>query len=158
MKRTLLIALLALGGVIGLARPAAADITFFVGTSNTPEWRGVRGVSAGISMLIFGFEFDYGRSSENATEHLPGLQTGMFNVLVQTPTNTSLYVTAGGGAFRETLGPASVTNFGTNFGGGIKIHVAGPIHVRIDYRIFALKGNPIYNKPQRLYVGVNWPF
>jgi hypothetical protein len=158
MKRTLIVASLAATSLVALPATASADITFFLGLNPTPESRSVRGVSAGISMLIVGFEFDYAITRENTPEGLPGLQTGMFNILVQTPTNTQLYVTAGGGIYRESLAGDRETQFGTNFGGGIKIGLFGPIKVRVDYRIFDLRGNPRYNRPQRLYVGVNWAF
>lgn len=154
----LLVPLFGLVCLIGLPAKASADITFFLGVNPTPESRSVKGVSAGISMLIVGFEFDYAVTSEKATDGLPGLQTGMFNVLLQTPTNTQLYVTAGGGFYRESLAGDRETNVGTNVGGGIKIALFGPLKVRVDYRIFALRGNPRYNRPQRLYVGVNWAF
>ena len=158
MKRTLLIALLALAGLVGRPSTASADITFFIGMQPTPDARALRGVAAGVSMLIVGFEFDYGNMPQNEEKGLPGLQTGMFNIMVQTPTNTSIYVTAGGGIFRETLGASHVTNFATNVGGGIKIGLFGPIHVRVDYRLFTMRGNVRTARPQRLYVGINWPF
>ena len=34
------------------------------------------------------------------------------------------------------------TNFGTNVGGGAKITLAGPLRVRLDYRVFTLRGTP----------------
>lgn len=158
MKHSLSIALVALLFVVGRPTPASADITFFLGVNPTPQSRTVRGVSAGINMLIFGFEFEYAMTKEKLPENLPGLETGMFNVLVMTPTKTSLYVTAGAGLYRETLGGAKVTNVGTNVGGGIKINFFGPLNLRVDYRVFAFRGHPLYPKPQRLYVGINWPF
>ncbi len=110
MKRPLTIALLALAGLVGRPSPAAADITFFLGLNPTPQSHSVRGVAAGVSMLIVGFEFEYAVAEEDTTRQLPGLQTGMFNVLVMTPTKTQLYVTAGGGLYRETLGSVKVTS------------------------------------------------
>ena len=158
MKRSLIIALVAVAAVVGRPALAFADITFFVGTSPKPEARTLRGVAAGISMLIVGFEFDYWEIKEDVLGERPGMKSGSFNFLVQTPTNTSLYVTVGGGIYRETLLGDSVTNVGTNFGGGVKIQFFGPFRVRADYRVYALRGNPRNNKPQRLYVGINWLF
>jgi len=158
MKRYFVIALLAVAGLVGHPSVARADITFFVGLSPRPEVRPIRGVAAGISMLIVGFEFDYAESGEDVVKGLPGMKTGMFNILVQTPTNTSIYVTAGGGLYWETFNGARKINAGTNVGGGIKIALFGPIHVRVDYRIFTLRGSPRVANPQRLYVGINWPF
>ena len=158
MKRTLLIGLLVAVGLLGRPQPAAADITFFIGLNTTPQTRSVRGVAAGVSLLILGFEFEYANTRENPSQLLPGLQTGMFNVEVMTPTSISLYATAGGGVFRETLGPSTITNWGTNIGGGVKFPLFGPLKVRVDYRIYNFRGNPRYNHPQRLYAGINWSF
>jgi hypothetical protein len=158
MKRILLIGVLALAGLVGRPASASADITFFLGVNPTPQSRALRGVSAGISLLIVGFEFEYAMTKENTPNALPGLETGMFNALVMTPTNVSLYATAGAGLYRETLGASKITNVGTNVGGGVKIPLFGPLHVRVDYRVFTLRGNAHYKTPQRFYVGVNWPF
>lgn len=158
MKRSLAVALLVLACLLGRPATASADLTFFYGFNPTPSVQSVRGVAAGVSLLIVGFEFEYALSREDTTNPAPGLQTGMFNVLVQTPTNISLYVTAGGGLFREDLGPSHVTNFGTNIGGGVKFPLFGPLKVRVDYRVIALRGRPEVSRVQRLYAGVNWAF
>jgi len=156
MKRTLLIGLLVAAGLLGRPAPASADLTFFLGINTTPDTRSTRGVAAGINLLILGFEFEYANTRENPSQLLPGLETGMFNVAVMTPTSISLYATAGGGVFRETLGDSHITNWGTNIGGGVKFPLLGQLKVRVDYRIFNLRGNPHYNHPQRFYAGVNW--
>src|SRR6187401_2562602 len=91
MKRTLLIGLLVAAGLFGRPQPAAADITFFLGLNPTPDSRSVRGLAAGVNLLILGFEFEYANTRENPSKLLPGLETGMFNVEVMTPTNFSLY-------------------------------------------------------------------
>jgi len=87
----------------------------------------------------------------------------MFNGLVQTPVAIAgfqPYATFGGGAYHETLsvGDISETSFGTNVGGGAKISLAGPLRLRVDYRIFNLKGSPLHATVQRLYAGVNLKF
>ena len=158
MKRYVLSGVLALVGLTGLPTAAQAEITFFLGLSPKPEARAVRGVSAGVNMLIVGFEFDYAAMGEDLTRSLPGLQTGMFNILVQTPTTHVLYVTAGAGLYWESLAGARKVNAGTNVGGGVKIQLFGPIKVRVDYRVLNLRGSPRNNHPQRLYVGINWAF
>ena len=85
-----------------VATPARADVTAFLGLSPTPDNHLVRGFSAGVSLLIVGFEFEYAKLSEDDVEQLPGLQTYSGNVLVQTPTSLQLYATVGGGGYRET--------------------------------------------------------
>jgi hypothetical protein len=83
----------------------------------------------------------------------------MFNGLLMTPTGgTQLYVTMGGGVFRERFGALGETNFGTNIGGGVKIGLFGPIRLRLDYRVYSLRGTPRYSTPQRFYAGINIPF
>ena len=142
----------------GPAAPARADVTAFWGFAPKPATHSARGVSLGISMLIVGFEGEYATFAENVSKGAPGLRTGMINGMVQTPTTTQMYVTVGGGLYRETLGPDQETHFGTNIGGGIKISLAGPVRLRIDYRVFNLRGSPVYKNPQRLYAGINLRF
>ena len=81
------------------ASPARADITAFLGVSPTPENHGARGFSAGLSLIIVGFEVEYSQLSEDTLESLPGLKTYSGNVFVQTPVDikgTRFYATAGG--------------------------------------------------------------
>ncbi len=58
----------------------------------------------------------------------------------------------------KALGTLSETNFGINNGGGVKISLIGPVRARVDYRVFSLRGSPIEDTVQRLYVGVNLKF
>ena len=95
-----------------------------------------------MSLIVVGFEFEYGNTSEGTDDLAPSLRTGMLNGVIQTPTRTQLYLTAGGGFYRERLGDASETSFGTNIGGGIKLPLAGPVRLRLDYRVFTLRGQP----------------
>ena len=160
MKKALVVALLALGSLAGSATKAEADLTFFFGFHATPHTQSARGVAVGVNLLIVGFEFEYALTREDTRpgEEAPGLQTGMFNVVVMTPTSFSLYATAGGGIYRQDFGPSHVTNFGTNIGGGVKIPLAGPFKIRVDYRVFALRGTPQVPRWQRIYAGLNWAF
>ena len=150
--------LAALAFVLLAAAPARADITAFIGLSPTPENHAVRGFSAGVSLIVLGFEFEYAQLSEDADEQLPGLKTYSGNVLVQTPTRTQLYATIGAGGYRENLGPLQETHVGVNIGGGVKIPLLGPLRVRADYRIFQLRGSPLHSTYQRFYVGGNLAF
>ncbi len=140
------------------ATPARADVTAFIGLSPTPDNHAVRGFAAGVSLLIVGFEFEYSNLSEDDAELLPGLKTYSGNVLVQTPTSTQLYATLGAGAYQESLGDTDETHVGINFGGGVKISLIGPLRVRLDYRIFNLRGAPIHSTYQRFYAGANFAF
>jgi hypothetical protein len=140
--------------------PAAAwaDATAFWGLSPTPSNRAAKGFALGLSLIVVGFEFEYANTSEDIDELAPSLRTGMINGLIQTPTRTQFYLTAGGGFYRERLAGEGETHFGSNIGGGIKLALAGPLRLRMDYRVFNLRGSPLHKNPQRIYVGANLTF
>jgi hypothetical protein len=144
-----------------LPSAASADVTAFLGLNPTPTVRPVKGFSAGMGLVIAGFEFEYATTSEDLVKAAPGLRTYMFNGLLQTPFpigGIQFYGTAGGGIFRETHDALSETHVGINVGGGAKITLAGPLRLRLDYRVFTLRGTPLYAKPQRFYAGINLKF
>jgi len=151
-----LLAALVLVAVLPAA--ARADLTGFAGTTVTPNARAARGVAVGVNLIVIGFEFEYASTVEDPLNAAPSLRTWMLNGLVETPTRTQLYLTAGGGFFRERIGTAGETSFGTNVGGGAKINLAGPLRLRVDYRVFNLRGTPLHSTVQRLYAGVNLKF
>lgn len=147
--------------LLALPRPAAADLTAFLGISPTPENRSVRGFGLGFGLLILGFEFEYSSAVEDEDEGLPSLRTGSANILLQTPLEMSgfqFYATLGGGAYRERLADRQETHFASNIGGGTKIRLAGPLRLRLDYRVFRLQGNPLHDTYQRFYAGANLGF
>ncbi len=161
IARTSRLAALILLALAVSARPAAADITAFLGVTPTPENRTVRGLSGGVSLIIVGFEFEYARVGEDETDALPGLTTWSGNVLLQTPADISsvqLYGTAGAGLYRESLLGDSETSSALNLGGGIKMKLAGPLRLRLDYRVFNLQGEPRHERYQRFYAGANLRF
>ena len=137
---------------------AHADATAFWGFSPKPSTRSAAGFAIGVSLIVVGFEFEYSNTAEDLAGKAPGVRTGMFNGLIQTPTRTQLYFTAGGGVFRERLDEVSETQFATNVGGGVKLGLIGPLRLRVDYRVFNLRGHPIDKRPQRIYAGANLTF
>lgn len=158
MKRVSALALLALALVAARPAPAYADLTAFLGLMTSPSTRPARGFAFGINLLIVGFEFEYSKTAEDLVKAAPGLTTGMFNGMVMTPTgNTQVYLTAGGGLFRERISDTTATSFGTNIGGGVKIGLVGPLRLRLDYRVYNLR-QAGYKTPQRFYAGVNIAF
>ncbi|MDP1571797.1 MAG: hypothetical protein Q8L86_17510 [Vicinamibacterales bacterium] len=151
---------LVLIGLLLPAAPAYADATLFLGITPTPENRAARGFSVGFGLLVLGFEFEYANTVEDLAESGPALTTGMANVLVQTPGvgGLQLYATAGAGLYREELAAHSETSMGLNTGGGIKVRLAGPLRIRLDYRAFRLQGDPLHKTYQRFYAGANLAF
>ena len=158
MKRACTVILLTLAILTVRPAPAAADATAFWGFSPTVTTRSTTGFAVGISLLIVGFEFEYAHLNEDTTAGAPGLGTGMFNAVVMTPTKTQLYVTAGGGVYHESLAAVGRTNVGINVGGGVKLPLAGPIRLRVDYRVMTLSGSPVTKTVQRIYFGGNLAF
>ena len=140
---------------------AYADLTAFLGVNPTPVNRPVRGFAVGAGLLIVGFEFEYANTSDDEAQLAPKLQTYMGNGLLQTPipiAGMQFYATAGGGVYHEVLIGDGETNVGINVGGGVKWALAGPLRLRIDYRVFTLQGSPRHDHPQRFYVGLNLKF
>lgn len=161
------------------AVPAYADLTAFIGGQSNPSTRLTRGVSLGTGFLIIGFESEYAQASGDdacpaiaGTACAPSVRTIMFNGLVQTPRGVvpgaQLYATAGGGYYRVRFESLDLqeTGVGTNVGGGVKISLAGPLRLRLDYRIFRLTdefeagiGGGGFNKTShRFYAGANIAF
>ena len=153
--------LIAAAVVAATVEPAAADITGFIGTATSPSSRLARGVAIGGALLVVGFEFEYADSVEDEDSGAPSLRTGMGNVLFQSPLpikGFQPYFTTGAGVYRERLGNDSSTDFGMNVGGGAKIVLAGPLRVRLDYRVFTLRGSPRVRPVHRFYAGINLNF
>jgi hypothetical protein len=140
---------------------AFADATFFVGTTTTPTNRLAKGLAIGVGLVVVGFEFEFSDTAESVTDGSPSLRTGMGNVYLQTPIPIARlrpYFTTGGGGYRESLGTLQETHVGVNTGGGVKISLIGPLRARVDYRVFKLRGQPLYSTVHRLYVGANIGF
>ena len=148
--------------LLALPSTAFADLTAFLGVNGTPSNRVVRGFSGGLSLVIVGFEFEYANTSEDESELAPALKTYMVNGFVQTPfpiAGMQFYGTAGGGVFRESLLDDTATNVGLNVGGGVKVNVIGPLRLRLDYRVFTLRGDDVrHSRPHRFYAGLNLKF
>lgn len=140
---------------------AAADVSAFLGASPTGATRAGRGLAAGAGLVAVGFEIEASRLAESREDAAPGLTTGMANLLVQTPidiSRTQFYGTAGAGVYRETLGSDRETAVASNVGGGVKIRLAGPLKLRVDYRLFRLQGTPRFRTWHRVYAGATLGF
>jgi opacity protein-like surface antigen len=147
--------------VLVTSAPAFADATLFLGSTTTPANRPAKGVAFGVGLLVIGFEFEFADTSEAIEEPAPSLRTGMGNVLLQTPfpvAGMQFYLTTGAGLYRERFGTQQETHAGFNTGGGAKISLLGPLRVRLDYRVFKLRGEPLHSTVQRVYAGLNLAF
>ena len=158
---TLAIAILATAIVATTVQPAHADGTLFLGAQTTPSNRPSRGFAIGFGVLFVGFEFEYASVSEDVEASAPSLKTGVGNVLLQTPVpiyGFQPYFTTGGGVYRERLNQREETSFATNIGGGVKVSLAGPLRLRVDYRVFKLGSGALTSPTHRLYGGLNLSF
>jgi len=147
--------------LLGACVPARADITAFIGANTTPANRQVRGGALGFGLLIIGFEGEFAFTPDDPRALAPSLKTGMGNVMLQSPVpffGIQPYFTTGGGVYQEKLGIASDTGFALNTGGGVKITLAGPIRLRVDYRVFKLGSGALYSPAHRIYAGLNLKF
>ena len=143
------------------ATPARADITAFIGANTTPANRQVRGGALGFGLLVVGLELEYAFTPDEPTARAPSLKTGTGNLILQTPVaifGFQPYFTTGGGFYQEELGAHSDTGFALNTGGGVKISLAGPFRVRVDYRVFRLGSGALNSPTQRIYAGLNLKF
>ena len=141
--------------------PAWADATAFVGANLTPANRAVKGLSVGAGFLAVSFEFEYAATPADAKATAPSLTTGSGNALLQTPFmihGFQPYIVAGVGLYRERLGTLTDTGFAPNSGGGVKIALAGPVRLRVDYRVFKLGNGALYSPAHRIYAGLNLKF
>jgi hypothetical protein len=144
--------------LLGIAVPARADITAFIGANITPANRQVRGGAFGFGVLIIGFEGEYAFTPDDPRAAAPSLKTGIANVVLQSPVpffGIQPYFTTGGGFYQEELGLHTDTGFALNTGGGVKVTLAGPIRLRVDYRIFKLGSGALYSPAHRIYAGLN---
>lgn len=161
LRRIVAIAARAIVLVAMAAAPARADATLFLGADTTPSNRPMKGFAAGMGFIIIAFEFEYATTSDDAAAAAPSLKTFMGDALLQTPIaifGFQPYVTTGAGVYRETLGVHQDTSFGTNVGGGVKVSLAGPLRLRVDYRVFRLGSGALYSPAHRFYAGLNLKF
>jgi hypothetical protein len=143
------------------AAPARADATLFLGANTNPDNRALRGLAIGAGLLIVSFEFEYAATSGDQLGTTPSLRTGSGNMLLQTPGmihGFQPYFTVGGGLYREKFGTHVDTGFAPNSGAGVKIRLAGPLRLRVDYRAFRLGDDALYSPAQRIYAGLNLKF
>jgi hypothetical protein len=155
---------LVLAALVFVPAPLFADATAFIGVHTNPERQTLRGFAGGVTLLVVGFEGEYAQAGEDESAGVPSLLTISGNVFVQTPIpvfGTRFYATTGTGVYRERVDAVDhqETNVVFNTGGGAKITLAGPLRLRLDYRVFKLRGEPLRpSTVHRLYAGINLAF
>jgi opacity protein-like surface antigen len=158
MRKTILLATLL---IVSIPGRAFADITAFLGVNTTPSSRQTRGFAVGMGLLIVGFEFEYASTNEDLSAGAPSLKMGTGSVLLQTPVaigGFQPYFETGAGYYQEELGAHTDRGFTVGTGGGVKFSLAGPLRLRVDYRVIKLGSSAVATPAQRIYVGVNLKF
>jgi|SRR5262249_1604447 len=143
------------------AAPASADVTAFLGANTTPANRQVRGGAIGFGLLVVGLELEYAFTPDDPAANAPSLKTGTGNLMLQPPFmifGFQPYFTTGGGFYSEQLGSHSDVGFGVDTGGGVKVSLAGPLRLRVDYRLFRLGSGALNPTTHRIYAGLNLKF
>lgn len=147
--------------LLGSSAAARADLTVFAGLQNAPAVRPSTGIALGMGLLLVGWEVEVARVAERAEDLAPSLATGTGSMYVQNPipvAGMQFYGIAGAGLYRERLSTLfQETNVLVTLGGGAKISLAGPLKLRVDYRVFKLR-NGRWPSPQRMYVGLSLGF
>ena len=161
LRQTVAVAATAIVLVVMAAPPARADATAFLGVNVTPSNRPVEGFAVGMGLVIVAFEFEYAATGNDVAAAAPSLKTFMGDALLQAPVplfGFQPYVTTGGGIYREVLGAHEETGLGTNLGAGVKMSLAGPLRLRLDYRVFRLGSGALSSPAHRIYAGLNLKF
>ena len=148
-------------------RSAHADVTAFVGGMTPAGMRQVIGGSAGrfLSPSV-GVELEVARAVWGDTRSRRRVDVFTVNYLIQTPTRRrrpQLYGSLGFGIYGETTsdGRGSGEVGVGSMGAGVKVRLAGPLRIRLEYRLFRL-GDPVDASPdlmihrnqQRVSIGV----
>ena len=151
---------MSVGIMLLAAGPASADLHLFGGTVSAPSSRPLGGIALGVTLTPVALEFEYAQSAGDGAKNAPSLGTGTFTVLLRTPTFGIIrfYGAGGGGVFRERLGEHRSTGAAVNAGGGLELAVAGPVWIRLDYRVFRLTSGAVDRSPQRATAGLSLGF
>lgn len=159
--------------VLMLMNPVSArgDATVLVGLTYVDALRPSYGFSFGYRPSVVGFEIEYLGTFGQTT---PGDYSagGIFaSVIVQpvTISHVQIFAVGGFGAWGEGFAGGKrtgVLNAG-NVGGGVLVGLAGPLKLRLDYRLFLLGEvaeaevgaiAPSRKHPQRIAAGLHFAF
>ena len=156
--------------LVASAVPAQADAAAFVGAMTAGSPRPAFGVSFGRCPSVFGFEIEYAGTLGAATSTSSSAGGINANIMVQSRSpihGLQFYGIGGFGLYGETFGSGvgSGEILAGDIGGGAKIGLAGPLKLRLDYRVFLLgdapdaaRGVVVHQHPQRFSVGLSLAF
>lgn len=158
-----------LGAVIVMFPVSArADVTMLVGPMLVGGPRPSVGVAYSYCPSVVGFEIEYlgTLGGVSAADSPAG---GIFASLIVQPATTSnlqFFAIGGFGIWSEKFANGDGTGGldAKNIGGGVKIRLAGPLRLRLDYRLFVLGDlqdgdrGPTTKYPQRFSAGLQLVF
>ena len=147
---------------VAQTRESPVNVAAFAGVAMAPGPHAAIGVAVGVRPRPgpVSLEFEYSRSRSDPPAGVPAIVTFSGNLLVQLPIRPSrfqFYGTFGVGFYVLLLDHhSSEPNDARNFGGGVKITLAGPLKLRMDYREFRLAriGGEYHSNEHRFYVGI----
>lgn len=146
--------------VVVTALPARADLTAFAGLQSG-DLRPTTGISAGLGMLLVGWEVEVARAVQQQRDGVPSVTTGTGSLYIQNPipiAGVQFYAIAGAGLYRERLEPThQQTDVHIALGGGAKFTLTGPLKLRVDYRTFRMR-HARTSSPHRVYAGLTLAF
>jgi hypothetical protein len=154
---------LSAGAAVAQTPTGPVNLTAFAGAAMVPDAHAVSGIGVGVRPQPgpVSIEFEYSRSRSDPTRPVPAIVTLAGNFLVQVPVRQSrfeLYGAFGVGFYVLQPDPQSGEDADSawNFGGGAKVTLAGPLKLRIDYRVFRLAASPgrHHSDLRRLSVGI----
>lgn len=150
--------------LVGVA-PAAADLTFAVGMQRPSAPHPSVAVAWGWWPGTVGFEIEYAGSVGRASNSTPSTGSASVNLLVRTPWRIGagrVYAVGGIAAYGEQRPSGGVGAVeAIDLGAGTTLRLAGPLHLRLDYRMFVLgrgEGRSKSALPQRLAAALSLSF
>ena len=120
-----------------------------------------RGFALGVGLLIVAFEFEYathvgrpnaGRAVAQDRDGQRAAADALRDLRLPAVRDRRR------GLYRERLGAHTETSVAPNTGGGVKVSLAGPLRLRVDYRVFKLGSGALYSPAHRVYAGLNLKF
>jgi len=142
---------------------APVNLTAFAGAAMAPDAHAVSGIGVGVRPQPgpVSIEFEYSGRRIDRTRSVPSIVTFAGNFLVQVPVRQSrfeLYAAFGVGFYilQPDHQSGEDSDSAWNFGGGAKVTLAGPLKLRMDYRVFRLAPIPDrhHSDLRRLSLGI----